>query len=96
MREYYVYILASASRRLYIGVTNDLERRLREHRNQTNPGFTKKYNVTMLVWYDVFADAEQAIACEKRLKGWRRSKKLELIEQLNPMWLDMSADGALG
>lgn len=92
MREYYVYILASASRVLYIGVTNDLERRLWEHRQKLIPGFTKKYNVTRLVYFEDFRDVRDAIAREKQLKGWRREKKTTLIESMNPTWRDLSRD----
>ena len=90
MAQYYVYIMSNATRTLYIGVTNDLVRRVYEHRQKTVPGFTRKYNVTWLVYYETSGDVEAAIAREKQLKGWRRSKKIGLIEALNPRWKDLS------
>ncbi len=90
MNQYYVYILTNGVRTLYIGVTNDLTRRVYEHQEQLTDGFTKKYNVTMLVHYEVTTDIESAIAREKQLKGWRRSKKIDLIEASNPEWVDLS------
>ena len=90
MRDYYVYILASQSRVLYIGVTNDLERRLLEHRQKLIPGFTRKYTVTRLVYFEVSGDIRDAITREKQLKGWRREKKIALIESLNPKWDELS------
>jgi putative endonuclease len=92
MREYFVYILASRSRVLYVGVTNDLARRIWEHRNKEASGFTSQYNVTRLVHCETFPTARQAIAREKQLKGWRRDKKVALIESANPEWRDL-ADG---
>jgi putative endonuclease len=90
VRDYYVYILASASGVLYIGVTNDLTRRVFEHREKLVPGFTGRYNVTRLVYFEWFAGIHDAIAREKQLKGWRREKKLELIKKTNPQWNDLS------
>ncbi len=95
MRTYYVYILASRSRVLYIGVTNDLARRLAEHRSGSTPGFTSKYNVTRLVCVEDFLDPGTAIAREKQIKNWRREKKVALIEAANPGWRDL-ADEVLG
>lgn len=92
MSDYYVYIMASVSRVLYIGVTNGLERRVFEHQHKLVAGFTSKYNVTRLVYYEDFGDIRDAIAREKQLKGWRREKKITLIESLNPKWRDLSAD----
>ena len=92
MKHYYVYILTNQSRTLYIGVTNDLEHRVRQHRSKRIAGFTAKYNVTMLVCYEEFSDVREAIECEKRLKGWTRAKKIALIEQENPRWEDLAAD----
>jgi len=84
-REYYVYILSNWNRRvLYIGVTNDLERRIYEHKTGMIKGFTKKYNVHDLVYYETTDDIGVAIAREKQLKGWRRERKLELIKTINP------------
>jgi putative endonuclease len=90
MKTYYVYILASTSGVLYVGMTNDLERRLREHRTKRVPGFSAKYNCDRLVWYELFANVNEAIACEKRIKGWRREKKLALIAEKNPSMTDLS------
>ena len=92
VRDYYVYILASRSRVLYIGVTNDLERRLYEHRQKRIPGFTRQYNVTRLVYFETFSAIRDALAREKQLKGWRREKKVALIESLNRKWRDLSDD----
>ena len=90
MNQYYVYIVTNGVRTLYIGVTNDLIRRVYEHQHKLTDGFTKKYNVTMLVHYEVTTDVASAIAREKQLKGWRRSKKIDLIEASNPEWVDLS------
>jgi len=81
---YYVYIVASASRTLYIGVTNDLERRMRQHRHKSLGGFTAKYDVDRLMWFEWHTRIEDAIAREKQVKGWSRAKKLALIEAENP------------
>jgi len=91
MPDYYVYIMTSKSRTLYTGVTNDLERRVYEHKHKLVPGFTSKYNITMLAWYDTFEKIGDAIEWEKRIKGWLRSKKIALIETENPQWKDLSA-----
>jgi len=90
-RTYCVYILASRSRTLYVGVTNDLERRLAEHRDGVVPGFTSRYKIFRLVHYEVFGDIRLAIAREKEIKGWRREKKLWLIRRHNPLWEDLAA-----
>ena len=90
MNQYYVYIVTNGVRTLYIGVTNDLTRRVYEHQHKLTDGFTKKYNVTMLVYYEVTTDVQSATAREKQLKGWRRSKKIDLIEASNPEWVDLS------
>jgi len=90
MRDYYVYIMTNKSRTLYVGVTNDLERRVYEHKHKLLPGFTSKYNIGILVWYDSFVNVEEAIEWEKRIKGWLRSKKVALIETTNPDWIDLS------
>ena len=92
MSQYYVYVMTNAVRTLYIGVTNDLERRAYEHKQKLLDGFTKKYNITMLVYYEETGDASSAIAREKQLKGWRRSKKIALVESFNPRWKDLSAE----
>ena len=91
MRTYWVYILASRSRVLYIGVTNDLVRRVNEHRQSLIPGFTQKYRVTRLVHFEQFLDVRDAIAREKQLKGWVRARKLKLVEARNPTWEDLSS-----
>ncbi len=91
-RNYYVYILASRSRVLYVGVTNDLQRRLYEHRNTQVKGFTTRYNVKRLVYFEYTQDISGAIQREKVLKGWRRSKKVALIESVNPFWHNLSED----
>lgn len=88
---YYVYILTNKTNRvLYIGVTNNLERRLLEHRNGVNEGFTKKYHVHKLVYYECFSNPNDAIKREKYLKGWTRARKLSLIKSTNPNLLDVS------
>jgi putative endonuclease len=84
MKNYYVYILASKRFVLYIGVTNDLQRRVYEHKYGIFPGFTKRYNVDRLIYYEMFDDINQAIAREKQLKNWGREKKLILIKTMNP------------
>jgi putative endonuclease len=87
---YYVYILASRiGGTLYIGVTNNLIRRVFEHRSKVVPGFTKRYGVIRLVYYEIFDDIENAIRREKRLKKWDRAWKIRLIEEKNPNWDDL-------
>jgi putative endonuclease len=90
---YYVYIVTNKHRTtLYIGVTNDLERRMAEHKNGEIRGFTQRYQLNRLVWFDHYRNVDDAIACEKKLKGWLRPKKIFLIEKANPRWFDLSAD----
>ncbi len=90
MKKYYVYILASQRNgTLYCGVTNDLIRRVYEHKNELVEGFTKRYKVYSLVYYEVFDSIELAIEREKDIKRWYRKWKLELIEELNPLWEDL-------
>ena len=89
---YFVYILASKSRTLYIGITNNLEIRIREHRNGTYGGFTSDYNVHRLVYYEQFQWVDAAISREQQLKRWRREKKVTLIEIENPTWEDLPAE----
>lgn len=91
-RQYYVYILTNAKRTLYIGVTNDLAGRVYEHRQKLVDGFTKRYNLTYLAYYEITSDVNSAIAREKQLKRGRRSKKPALIESFNPKWIDLSQD----
>lgn len=87
--QFYVYILTTVNNTaLYIGVTNDLTRRTLEHRNEQD-GFCKKYNICKLIYYESTSDIKSAIAREKQLKGWRREKKIKLIESLNPEWDDL-------
>jgi putative endonuclease len=90
MKTYYVYILSSRYRVLYTGVTGDLDRRVLEHRNKVRDGFTKRYNVSRLVYFESFPDVHAAIAREKQIKGWSRSKKLALIRSENPGWKDLA------
>ncbi len=90
MNNYYVYILTNKSRTLYVGMTNNLERRVYEHKNKLVPGFTSKYNLDIILYYEQTADVLSAIAREKQIKGWTRSKKIALIESQNPKWLDLS------
>ncbi len=90
---YYVYILTNKSDRvMYIGVTSNLERRLYEHKQELVDGFTKKYHVHKLVYYEQTSDVRAAIAREKELKGWLRAKKNALVETMNPTWRDLSED----
>jgi putative endonuclease len=88
---YAIYILASRSRSLYTGVTDNLERRMVEHRQGLVPGFTTRYRVFRLVHFESFGHIQDAIAREKEIKGWRREKKIRLIEQHNPTWEDLAA-----
>ena len=90
--QYYVYILTHRTRTLYVGVTNDLERRMYEHKNKLVPGFTTKYNVNWLAHYEQTPDVASAMAREKQIKSWRRSKKVALIESTNPRWKDLSLE----
>ncbi len=90
MKEYFIYIMASRSGVIYTGVTNNLKRRVSQHKALEVPGFTAKYRVTKLVYFERFADVKEAIAREKEIKGWRRAKKVALIEGLNPDWKDLA------
>jgi putative endonuclease len=90
MAQYYVYIMSSASGTLYTGVTNNLKRRVYEHKNKLIEGFTKKYNVTRLVYYEETGDVLAALTREKEIKGWLRRKKIALIEAMNSKWQDLS------
>lgn len=89
---YFVYIVASKSRVLYIGMTNGLERRVWEHKNDLIDGFSKQYRCHRLVYYESFDDVKNAIDREKQLKRWNRTKKVWLIEQMNPTWEDLAGD----
>ena len=88
----YAYVLASVTRRLYVGVTNDLVRRVWQHRTGAIPGFTRKYSITRLVYFESFDDPMVAIKREKQLKSWARVKKLTLVESMNPSWMDRAED----
>ena len=90
---YYTYILSNKNNTVvYTGVTNDLERRLYEHKNKLIDGFTSRYNVNKLVYYVSCSSIDEAIIYEKKIKGWRRSKKDDLINSFNPEWKDLSED----
>ena len=89
MKEYFVYIMASRSGVLYTGITNDLRRRVGEHKAGEVPGFTSKYRVTKLVYFERYTNVKEAIAREKEIKAWRRAKKIALLETLNPEWRDL-------
>jgi len=90
MKNYYVYIMSGHNRRLYVGVTNDLERRVQQHKSKLIAGFTSRYNLTMLVYYERFSNVNDAIAREKHIKEWTRARKLNLIEAANPGWQDLA------
>jgi putative endonuclease len=85
-------MMASRSRTLYIGVTGDLHKRVFQHKWREHPGFTERYNCDRLVWFESYQDVAKAIAREKQLKNWSRSKKIFLIEKMNPAWVDFSRD----
>ena len=89
---YHVYILASATGVLYVGVTNNLERRIAQHKEKRVSGFTKRYSVTRLVYFEPYGDVRNAIAREKEIKAWRREKKLALIRSMNPSFRDLRLD----
>ena len=92
MNAFFVYMMTNRSRVvLYTGITNDLERRVWEHQNPEGPGFTKTYKANRLVYYETYDDPIDAIAREKEIKGWRRSKKNALVETHNPNWADLSS-----
>jgi len=89
---FFIYILASRSRVLYTGVTRDLIRRLYQHRNGLVPGFTSRYRVTRLVYFEETPEARSAFRREREIKGWSRGKKIQLIESMNAGWLDLAED----
>jgi putative endonuclease len=89
-KHYYVYIMTNRSQTLYTGVTNDLQRCVYEHKNHLVAGFTSKYRVARLVYYEETSDVKTALAREKHIKGWVRAKKVALIESINPDWQDLS------
>lgn len=89
-KQFYVYILAKArNSTFYVGITSDLGKRVWEHKNEIADGFTKKYGIKTLVYYEVFDDPENAIRREKRLKKWPRAWKIKVIEEINPEWQDL-------
>jgi len=92
MRPSYVYIMTGRSDALYTGVTSILEKRASQHKQKAVYGFTRRYNLTSLVYYEIHEDMTAAIAREKQIKGWTRAKKIELIESVNPEWRDLSED----
>jgi len=94
MAEYFVYILSNKSPMLYVGVTNNLERRVFEHKMKLIPGFTERYGLTKLVYYESTGDVREAISREKEIKGWVRRKKTALINSFNPEWKDLSEEWA--
>jgi putative endonuclease len=89
---YYVYIMTNKARVLYVGVTNNLERRVYEHRQKLVPGFTSRYNITQLAYFEVTQDIHAALTREKQIKGWVRQRKTALIELVNPEWMDLSVE----
>ena len=91
-KEYFVYIMASESGTLYIGMTNNLQRRVYEHKEGLISSFTEKYNCKKLIYFETTNDVDEAISREKQLKGWVRTKKENLIKTLNPSWKDLSKD----
>jgi len=97
-QDYFVYILANPARMLYVGVTNNLQQRVSQHRSQAIPGYTRQYNITRLIYFETTANVKAAIAREKQIKGWLRAKKVALIESQNREWADLSegwySDGA--
>jgi putative endonuclease len=92
VENYYTYIMASRSRTLYVGVTSDLHGRVFKHKGKEYGGFTAKYNCDRLVWFEAFREAGEAILREKELKGWRREKKLTLMNASNPAWVDLARE----
>ena len=90
MKDFYVYILNNKSNTLYTGITNDLTRRLYDHKNKLINGFAKKYNLNRLIYFEMFNNPDDAIRREKQIKGWLRKKKIALIETMNPEWKDLS------
>ncbi len=89
-RHYYVYILTNRSKSLYVGVTNSLRRRVWEHKSRSGSAFCKRYKIDRIVYYESFGDVRSAIDREKRIKGWLRIRKIQLIVAMNPTWKDLS------
>jgi putative endonuclease len=92
MKHYYVYIMTNGSKALYTGVTNNLQRRIYEHQHHLVDGFTSRYHITRLVYFEETSDVHVALAREKQIKGWVRAKKVALIGSFNPEWRDLSKD----
>jgi len=92
VRDFHVYVMSNRTHVLYIGVTNDLQRRVYEHKSRAEAGFTNRYHLNRLVYLEHYDDAVTAIAREKQLKGWRRERKIALVESSNPKWSDLSRD----
>ena len=92
MKTYWVYIASNGPRTLYTGVTSNLKTRMFQHKNKLTPGFTSKYRIDRLVYFESTPEVEVAIAREKQLKRWRREKKIRLVETMNPTWRDLSED----
>jgi len=92
VKTFYVYIMASRSGTLYLGVTSNIKKRVYEHKNHLIPGFTDKYEIDRLLYFEVIRDSASAINREKQLKAWRREKKVKLIDSMNPEWNDLSQD----
>ena len=88
-KRYCVYIMSNVSKMLYVGVTNDLEKRVLQHKSKLIPGYAQKYNLFKLVYFESFGDIRDAIRREKQIKGWLRTKKVALIESVNPHWRDL-------
>ena len=91
-KTYCIYIMSNISKMLYVGVTNNLGKRVFEHKSRYITGYTRKYNLFKLVYFEPFSDIRDAIRREKQIKGWRRSRKVELIESVNPHWNDLADD----
>src|ERR1700760_2778361 len=89
---YFTYIMASRSHTLYIGITSDLQKRVFQHKWKEQDGFTARYNCDRLVWFESHDEVTKAIAREKTLKGWKRARKIALIESVNPAWIDLSRE----
>lgn len=90
MKNYYVYIMSSKTGTLYVGVTNDIKKRVYQHKNHLIPGFTNKYNIDRLLYVERVSDPISAISREKQIKKWRREKKVAIIDSMNPDWKDLS------
>jgi len=92
VKNFYVYIMGSKSGTLYTGVTSNLKKRIYEHKNHLIPGFTDKYDINRLLYFETIGDSTSAIRREKQIKAWRREKKIMLIDSINPAWNDLSHD----